>query len=99
MKPKITRTRLAFVGFTLIGGYFLLTEHAAHIALALPYLPYLLILACPLLHVFMHRGHGHGSHQDQGDVGSDVADNTPARIAGPAPEGKTRIPRSGGRHE
>jgi hypothetical protein len=26
-------------------------------------LPYLLILACPLMHLFMHRGHGgHGGH-------------------------------------
>jgi hypothetical protein len=23
-------------------------------------LPWLLILACPLMHLFMHHGHGHG---------------------------------------
>jgi hypothetical protein len=22
-------------------------------------LPYLILLACPLMHLFMHRGHGH----------------------------------------
>ncbi len=43
-----------------IAGYFLLTEHGAHLALAVPYLPWLLLLACPLMHVFMH--HGHASH-------------------------------------
>jgi hypothetical protein len=33
-------------------------------------LPWLLILACPLMHVFMHGGHGghggHGEHRDPG---------------------------------
>ena len=28
-------------------------------------LPFLLILACPLMHVFMHRGHGGHHRQDQ----------------------------------
>jgi Protein of unknown function (DUF2933) len=47
-------------GFLLIGAFFLLTEHWAHV---LGYLPYLLILACPLMHLFMHKGHGgHGGH-------------------------------------
>ena len=47
-------------GFLLIGAFFLLTEHWAHV---LGVLPYLLILACPLMHLFMHRGHGgHGGH-------------------------------------
>ena len=38
---------------------FLWQEHSAHILGALPYL---LLLACPLMHYFMHGGHGgHGS--------------------------------------
>ena len=45
-------------GFLLIGGFFLLTEHWAHV---LGVLPYLLILACPLMHLFMHGGHKHGA--------------------------------------
>jgi hypothetical protein len=46
---------LAFLG---IAAFFLLTEHGAHVwGLA----PYLLLLACPLLHFFMHGRHGgHG---------------------------------------
>jgi hypothetical protein len=47
--------RWVFWGFVLIAAYFLLTEHSAHIV---QYLPYLLVLACPLIHLF----HGHGSH-------------------------------------
>jgi len=33
-------------------------------------LPYLLILACPLMHFFMHgkHGHGHGHGHDQGST-------------------------------
>lgn len=55
------------IGFLVIGtvaGYFLLTEHRAHVVGALPYL---LLLACPLIHVFMHRGHDH--RHDQGGNG------------------------------
>ncbi|MBS7600867.1 DUF2933 domain-containing protein [Pseudomonas sp. RC2C2] len=53
-------TNWYFLGFLAIAGYFLLTEHKAHIV---PYLPFLLLLACPLMHVLMHRGHGHGGHE------------------------------------
>lgn len=55
--PGFWRSRYA-IGLVVIGGiggYFLLTEHLAHMVGALPYL---LLLACPLIHVFMHRGHG-----------------------------------------
>ena len=55
------RTRSGFVlwGFLLIAAFYLLTEHTAHVFGALPFL---LILACPLMHLFMHHGHGgHGS--------------------------------------
>ena len=31
-------------------------------------LPYLFILACPLMHIFMHHGHGdHGDHAGKTD--------------------------------
>lgn len=42
-----------------VGGFYLVTEHTAHLFGALPYL---IILACPLMHIFMHHGHGHGGH-------------------------------------
>ena len=48
------------VGFFLVASYFLIAEHKAHLSGILYYLPFLLLLACPLMHVFMH--HGHGSH-------------------------------------
>jgi protein-S-isoprenylcysteine O-methyltransferase Ste14 len=42
-----------------IAGYFLLTEHLAH---TLGTLPYLLLAACPMMHLFMHHGHGRHRH-------------------------------------
>lgn len=44
------------IGFLLAVAFLLLSEHRAH---ALGYLPFLLLLACPLMHMFMHHGHGH----------------------------------------
>ena len=56
------RTALAAAGFLLIAAFFLTTEHRAHL---FGLLPFLLLLACPLLHLFMHGGHGsgHGGHR------------------------------------
>lgn len=47
-----------FLGFAAIALFFLWTGHGAHLLGALPYL---LVLACPLMH-FFHHGHGH-DHQ------------------------------------
>ena len=40
-------------------GVYLLVYHLAHVALAVPYL---LLLACPLMHL-MHRGHRGHNHE------------------------------------
>jgi hypothetical protein len=37
-----------------VAGWFLWQEHRAHLYGALPFV---LLLACPLIHLFMHRGH------------------------------------------
>jgi len=42
-------------------SYYFLTVHLEHIAVALPYL---FLLACPLMHIFGH-GHHHGHHKDE----------------------------------
>ena len=44
--------------FLAIIGFLLFTEHRAHL---LGILPYLLLLACPFIHFFMHGGHGEQS--------------------------------------
>ncbi|MDA0656671.1 MAG: DUF2933 domain-containing protein, partial [Proteobacteria bacterium] len=48
-----SRTGIVLLGFTAIGGYFLITEHSAHV---IQFLPWILLAACPLMHVFMHHG-------------------------------------------
>jgi len=62
---------LVTCGFLIVAGFFLLTEHTAHV---FSVLPWLLILACPLMHL-LHHGHrgGHGqarrSSPDEGAAG------------------------------
>lgn len=55
-----SRSGIALLAFLSIVGFFLVTEHTAHV---FGFLPYLLLLACPLMH-FLHGGHkqGHGGH-------------------------------------
>lgn len=54
---SLVRTVLATAGFLAVAAFFLTTEHRAHL---FGLLPFLLLLACPLLHVFGHGGHKHG---------------------------------------
>jgi len=57
-----SRAKWVFVGFLAVAVFLLFTEHRAHV---LGFLPWLLLLACPLMHLFMHGGHGnHGEHGD-----------------------------------
>jgi len=55
-----SRAGLVLLGFLVIAGALLFTEHRAHVFGVLIWLP---LLACPLMHMFMHHGHGgHGGH-------------------------------------
>ncbi len=70
-----SRSSIALIVFGSIAAYFLLSEHRAHFFSALPYL---LLLACPLMHLFMHHGHGgHGHHPGLSE-----------KLAGPTKPGK-----------
>jgi hypothetical protein len=51
-----TPSGITLLGFLAIALFFLFTEHRAHVMGALPWL---LVLACPLMHLFHHRHHGH----------------------------------------
>lgn len=55
--------RWVFWGFVLVAAFFLITEHRAHTS---QYLPFLLVLACPLMHLL----HKHGAHSGRGDKGA-----------------------------
>jgi Protein of unknown function (DUF2933) len=64
-KPPFLRSAagIAFLVFAGVAGFFLVTEHRAHLW---GILPFLLLLVCPLMHFFMHHGHGgHGGHGGQ----------------------------------
>ena len=52
-----SRAFVVFLGFAAIALVLLWKEHSAHILGAIPYV---FLLACPLMHIFMHGGHGHG---------------------------------------
>jgi hypothetical protein len=41
-------------------GLYLLLAHTGHVLSALPYL---LLMACPLMHLFMHGDHGHSRRE------------------------------------
>jgi len=70
-----TRGGLVLCGFLLITAFYLLTEHTAHL---FGVLPYLLLLLCPLMHLFMHHGHGaHGSHDTSGGVSAQNGKEAP----------------------
>lgn len=58
------RTGIVLLGFLAIAGALLFTEHRAHVLGLLIWLP---LLACPLMHLFMHHGgHGH-RHSEPAD--------------------------------
>lgn len=52
------RHRFISYGALAVLAYYLLTEHLEHVWALLPFL---LLAACPLMHIFMHHGH-HGHH-------------------------------------
>lgn len=73
---------IARIGFLAVATYFLWEEHQVHILGALPWA---LLLLCPFLHFFMHRGHAvHGSRDGHGSAGG------PAGNPGDAGTGGTR---------
>lgn len=73
-KRSFWRTSNGLAAIALIAAvlYFLLAEHRAHFIYALPYL---IILLCPVMHIFMHHGHGghggHGGHDDDDRTSED----------------------------
>ena len=70
----LSKSTLVLFGFLIIAAYFLFTEHRAHLGGLLYYLPFLFLLACPLMHLFMHGGHGHHDHgkREVGDIKGDA---------------------------
>ena len=58
-----SRAGLVLIGFLVVGGVLMFTEHRAHVLGAIYWL---LPLACLFMHMFMHRGHhGHGHRHEE----------------------------------
>jgi hypothetical protein len=49
-----SRANIVLIAFLAIGGFYLVMEHRAHLY---GWWPLLFLLACPLMHLFMHHGH------------------------------------------
>lgn len=64
---------IAWAMIGVIVAFFLLREHWGHVA---GYWPYLLLLACPVMHLFHgHGGHGHhASHGSSADCAAPEAE-------------------------
>ena len=57
-------TWIAIAVIGVIGLIFLLKSHTSH---ALAVAPYLILLLCPFMHIFMHKGHGGHDKEDHGE--------------------------------
>jgi hypothetical protein len=74
----MTSRNLLFSGISLaaIALFFVLREHWGHM---LGLVPYLILLACPLMHLFHHHG-GHHSGHDEHDAKKDLGSETSATV-------------------
>lgn len=75
-----SRYAIGLIFFGAVSAYFLLSEHRVHFLGALPLL---LLLSCPLMHIFMHHGHGshaggHAHHNDDDRGSATRAGSRPA---------------------
>ncbi len=71
-----SRAGIALLVFGAIAAFFVITEHQAHLW---GWLPFLLLLACPLMHLFMHGGHGGHSGRRGGAPDEAPEDEMPGR--------------------
>jgi hypothetical protein len=79
MKPQSRRSRWVLLGFLAVAAVFLFSEHRAHL---MGLLPYLLVLACPLMHFFhhgRHRGHQESDRAADADERSQARENPPGK--------------------
>ena len=65
-----SRTGIATLVAVSVLGFLIYEGHGAHL---LGIVPYLLILSCPLMHIFMHGGHGGHHRHDDGKQPDDKA--------------------------
>ena len=47
--------RWILIGLLVVAGVWLVTDHGQHL---IPYLPFVFLLGCLVMHLFMHGSHG-----------------------------------------
>ena len=69
-RPSFWKTPFGIVAtlFAVAASIYLYLVHKNHV---LALLPYAFLAACPLLHMFMHHGHGHGGESHGGSRDGD----------------------------
>lgn len=60
-RPSFWKTPFGLVAtvVAVVASAYLWVAHKDHV---LALLPFAFLAACPLMHIFMHRGHGQGGH-------------------------------------
>jgi Flp pilus assembly protein TadB len=66
---KFSLSKAPLLALYALAAAFLLYWHWRHV---LDAMPFLVVLACPLMHLFMHHGHGH--HRDKAPDNSEKHD-------------------------
>ena len=75
MSAKLTGfLKMTAVAIAAAGLFWLLRDHWRHALGFLGYAPFLLFLACPLMHLFMHHGR---RHDHAGQMQGHKAEPTP----------------------
>ena len=93
---SLRRSRLVFWILMSFAAFYLVAEHRAHLAGLGRWLPLLILLACPLLHLFGHGGHGgHAGHEAPAEGANDGASNEvpPATESTTPPAASAQSPR------
>ena len=73
------RTKWIVVACVAIAAFLLLISQRADPSVLLQYLPFLILLLCPLMHVFMHGGHGSRHKHDHSRVKGNNSVSTAAQ--------------------
>lgn len=67
---------ICVIGLALAVGLIVLTLWSEHKVQFIEALPFLIFLLCPLMHIFMHKGHekSHGHHRAGDDKDKKIID-------------------------
>lgn len=68
-----SKNGLVLAGSLGLIGYVAWTSFDVKVGMLLPYLPYLFLLACPLMHIFMHKNHGANGNKANGNMADNEA--------------------------